>query len=79
MPLALAAAFITMFGLVLLNPGGIIDRSRGNAVVVQSFAEDGYNILPWAHDGFEFWAVSDVNAGDLRAFADLEMKIYPRF
>jgi hypothetical protein len=36
--------------------------------------EDGYNVLHWARDGFEFWAVSDVNAGDLRAFADLEMK-----
>jgi RNA polymerase sigma-70 factor (ECF subfamily) len=34
----------------------------------------GYNVLHWARDGFEFWAVCDVNAGDLRAFADLEMK-----
>jgi anti-sigma factor RsiW len=40
----------------------------------ESFAKDGYNVLHWDRDGFEFWAVSDVNAGDLRAFADLEIK-----
>jgi len=40
----------------------------------QSFVKDGYNVLHWDLDGFEFWAVSDVNAVDLRAFADLEMQ-----
>ena len=40
----------------------------------ESFAKDGYNVLHWNRDGFEFWAVSDVSAGDLRAFADLEMQ-----
>ena len=163
-PLALAAAFAVVLGLVFLNQGKILDRSRGNALVeevvsghvrsllathlldvpstdqhtvkpwfdgklkfsppvldftnhgfrliggrldylngrevaalvyqrnkhiinlfispseagrteaVQSFEKDGYNVLHWDRDGFEFWAVSDVNAGDLRAFADLEMK-----
>jgi anti-sigma factor RsiW len=46
----------------------------GRDAAAQTFAKDGYNVLHWARDGFEFWAVSDVNAGDLRAFADLEMK-----
>jgi anti-sigma factor RsiW len=163
-PLALAAAFAVVLGLVFLNQGGMLARSRGNALVeevvsghvrsllathlldvpstdqhtvkpwfdgklkfsppvldftdrgfrliggrldyingrevaalvyqrnkhiinlfispsesgrteaVQSFAKDGYNVLHWERDGFEFWAVSDVNAADLRAFADLEMK-----
>jgi anti-sigma factor RsiW len=163
LPLALAAAFTVVLGLVFLNQGGMLDRSRGNALVeevvsshvrsllathlldipsidqhtvkpwfdgklkfsppvldfttqgfrliggrldyingrevaalvyqrnkhiinlfilplesdrteaVQSFAKDGYNVLHWDRGGFEFWAVSDVNAGDLRAFADLEM------
>jgi len=41
---------------------------------VHSFTRDGYNVLHWDGGGFEFWAVSDVNAGDLRAFADLEIK-----
>jgi anti-sigma factor RsiW len=40
----------------------------------QSFAKDGYNVLHWGRDGFEFWAVSDVNAVDLRAFASLAMQ-----
>jgi anti-sigma factor RsiW len=46
----------------------------GRLAAVQAFAKDGYNVLHWDRNGFEFWAVSDVSAGDLRAFADLEMK-----
>ena len=52
----------------------IAPSESGRTEAVQSFAKDGYNVLHWDRDGFEFWAVSDVNAGDLRAFADLEMK-----
>jgi anti-sigma factor RsiW len=52
----------------------VLPSVSGRAEAVQSFAKDGYNVLHWDRDGFEFWAVSDVNAGDLRAFADLEMK-----
>jgi anti-sigma factor RsiW len=44
------------------------------SISAQSFARNGYNVLHWARAGFEFWAVSDVNEKDLRAFADLEMK-----
>ena len=163
-PLALAAVFTVVLGLVFLNQGGMLDRSRGNAVVeevvsghvrsllathlldvpstdqhtvkpwfdgklkfsppvldfttqgfrliggrldyingrevaalvyqrnkhiinlfifpseagrteaVQSFEKDGYNVLHWDRDGFEFWAVSDVNAEDLRSFTGLEMQ-----
>jgi anti-sigma factor RsiW len=32
-PLALAAAFTVVLGLVFLNQGGMLDRSRGNALV----------------------------------------------
>jgi anti-sigma factor RsiW len=163
-PLALAAAFAVMFGLVILNRGGIFDRSRSNTLAQeviashvrsllathlfdvpstdqhtvkpwfdgklkfsppvhdfaeqgfrltggrldyfngrevaalvyqrrlhvinlfvwpsdsdrnttpQSFAKDGYNVSHWERNGFEFWAVSDVSAGDLKAFSDLEMQ-----
>jgi anti-sigma factor RsiW len=52
----------------------ISPSEAGRTEAVQSFAKDGYNVLHWDRDGFEFWAVSDVNAGDLKAFADLEMK-----
>jgi anti-sigma factor RsiW len=31
---------------------------------------DGYNLLRWTQGGLEFWAVSDVEAGDLRALRD---------
>jgi anti-sigma factor RsiW len=46
--------------------------SRNTAAT--SFSKDGYNVLHWAHEGFEFWAISDVNAEDLRAFADLQIQ-----
>jgi anti-sigma factor RsiW len=46
----------------------------GHSAAAQGFVKDGYNVLHWAHEGFEFWAVSDVNKGDLTAFADLEIK-----
>jgi hypothetical protein len=39
----------------------------GRAGAVQSFAKDGYNLLHWAREGFEFSAVYDMTAGDLRA------------
>jgi anti-sigma factor RsiW len=34
----------------------------------------GYNILHWTKGGMEFWAVSDVSAGDLQTFAGLLRK-----
>src|ERR1700683_3048795 len=48
-------------------------ESSRNTVATSS-SKDGYNVLHWAHEGFEFWAVSDVNAEDMRAFADLELQ-----
>ena len=46
----------------------------GRNTGAESFAKDGYNVSHWERNGFEFWAVSDVNAEDLKAFADLEMQ-----
>jgi len=46
----------------------------GSNTAGQSFVKDGYNVLHWEHYGFEFWAVSDVNAADLKTFANLEMQ-----
>ena len=46
----------------------------GGSTAGQSFVKDGYNVLHWEHDGFEFWAISDVNAVDLKVFANLEMQ-----
>ena len=46
----------------------------GRSTAVESFTKDGYNVSHWEHDGFVFWAVSDVNAEDLSAFAELQRK-----
>ena len=46
----------------------------GGQTAAESFSKDGYNVTHWERDGFAFWAVSDVNAEDLRAFAELEMQ-----
>jgi anti-sigma factor RsiW len=46
----------------------------GHNTTAESFAKDGYNVSHWERDGFEFWAVSDVNAADLKAFSDLQMQ-----
>ncbi len=40
----------------------------------ENLSHDGYNVSHWARNGFEFWAVSDVNADDLKAFTDLQMQ-----
>jgi anti-sigma factor RsiW len=49
-----------------------LESSRNTAA--ESFTKDGYNVSHWERDGFAFWAVSDVSAEDLRAFAGLEMQ-----
>ena len=46
----------------------------GRNMGAESFTKDGYNVSHWDRDGFEFWAVSDVNADDLRAFAGLHIQ-----
>jgi anti-sigma factor RsiW len=38
----------------------------------RSFSRNGYNIIHWNYDGFDRWAVSDVSAADLEAFAGLQ-------
>jgi anti-sigma factor RsiW len=41
---------------------------------LQSFSRSGYNIIHRNRDGFEWWAVSDVNAADLEGLAELELQ-----
>ena len=41
-------------------------------------SQQGYNIMQWARGGFQFWAVSDVNAQDLADFVRiLQTRIAP--
>jgi len=30
----------------------------------------GFNVRHWAQDGLDFWAVSDINAGELEDFGE---------
>jgi hypothetical protein len=50
-------------GYILINLFIWPSESSRNTVAT-SFSNDGYNVLHWAHEGFEFWAVSDVDAED---------------
>jgi anti-sigma factor (TIGR02949 family) len=43
---------------------------HATTLAMEGQAKDGYNVLRWTHSGMAFWAVSDVNAADLRTFAD---------
>ncbi|HWI39319.1 MAG TPA: anti-sigma factor [Burkholderiales bacterium] len=43
---------------------------HAKTVAMESRAKDGYNVLRWTDGGMAFWAVSDVNAADLKHFAD---------
>ena len=45
----------------------------GHNTAAQNFSKDGYHVSQWDRDGFVFWAVSDVSAEDLSAFAGLAM------
>lgn len=38
-----------------------------------SRGSEGYNLVHWRHEGMEYWAVSDLNAAELRQFADLQI------
>ena len=36
----------------------------------QTLSKRGYQVLNWNYDGMTFWAVSDLNAGELKLFAE---------
>lgn len=43
---------------------------NGGDRAVRADSRQGYNILSWRESGMAFWAISDVNADDLKAFVD---------
>jgi len=60
--------------LVYRRNGHIINlfvwpRTAGISRTVSN--REGYNILRWSQDGMVYWAVSDLNLGELLAFAEL--------
>ena len=46
-----------------------VGAAGGGALTTES--RQGYNVLHWSSGGMIYWAVSDLNAADLRAFGDL--------
>jgi mycothiol system anti-sigma-R factor len=43
-------------------------RDGGDTAPVRSVARRGYNVLHWTEGGMAFWAVSDLNATEMRSF-----------
>jgi len=43
----------------------------GSSSTQTTESRQGYNIIRWSRGGFQFWAVSDVNASDLAGFVQL--------
>ena len=43
-------------------PGASADTSP------RALATGGYDVVRWADNGFDYWAVSDLEAGELSAF-----------
>jgi anti-sigma factor RsiW len=44
---------------------------KGRIAVAAEKPDQGYNVVPWSQNGFEFRAVSDLNPEELRQFAHL--------
>lgn len=47
------------------------DGGRADGSAVSAEAREGYHVLHWSDGGMVYWAVSDLNPADLRAFGDL--------
>jgi anti-sigma factor RsiW len=45
--------------------------SGGSESVTQSVTRQGYHVLHWTHSGMTYWAVSDLEANQLREFSQL--------
>lgn len=48
----------------------VLPTGDGNSAVSAS-VDDGFNVLHWTKDGMSFWAVSDLNAAELKDFETL--------
>jgi anti-sigma factor RsiW len=45
-----------------------------NTPIIKRLTRRGYNIVNWCDGGMQFWAVSDLNAGELQTFTQLLRK-----
>lgn len=46
------------------------DSKSGSASSWQASSKQGYNLLHWGDAGMTFWTISDLNAAELKAFAE---------
>ena len=54
----------------IISLSAIAAASRPRTVSLRK-AIKGYNLVHWSDDGVEYWAASDLNAGELQTFARL--------
>jgi anti-sigma factor RsiW len=45
-------------------------EDKTGEVAPRALAKHGYNVLRWTSGGMNYWAISDVNAADLKSFAE---------
>ena len=46
------------------------EAQSGRALAPQSASKNGYNLLHWADGGMVYWAISDLNPGELKTFSE---------
>lgn len=63
------AALVYRYRQHVINLFVCPDR-HAKSVAMEGQAKDGYNVLRWTESGMAFWAVSDVNAAELKTFAE---------
>lgn len=57
--------------VVAASGAGATDKPGDKTGSITSLSERGYNVLHWTGGGMEFWAVSDLDLGELKEFARL--------
>lgn len=65
-----AAAIVYTHGLHVISLY-VSEMSNSNTASIEVRDLQGYHVLHWSRSGVNYWAVSDLNAAELRKFADL--------
>ena len=50
------------------GPAGQLDYSGGKWTTDRTYSRDGYSLVRWTRGGLQYWAVSDIDPGDLELF-----------
>ena len=46
------------------------ERNAARTVPTPSASQRGYNVVHWTDNGLAFWAISDLNAAEMKTFAE---------